>query len=334
MYLPQIAIAVVLGLLFMVQVFAIRKRVTRLGLALAILSVAFVIYAILMIPQIDVAINQAFGGVQVVALMKNMLLLFPTLSCVISWPLWGVSVKSQVGAFAIIVVQAVHIFRGWESARQVCHQQDRFFSECALTVPAGAASVISSFVVLIGFGLVTVWLFRSIIGWSTAVEQCAALLAVTVILGSAWCLVAAIGTYELFTVGEYSSLQRAIRPPVAVTVAVVGIVTSVWIPVARAWHSLRFLWQVRSLLNVLDFSWWSLFRIARHGSESVVMDALSDFFTMNDIELVPLDQDPCNAAEVVSVLEKQCPRGVIEIPALAAPEVQHVWLKETAKVIG
>ena len=32
MYLPQIAIAVVLGLLFMVQVFAIRKRVTRLGL--------------------------------------------------------------------------------------------------------------------------------------------------------------------------------------------------------------------------------------------------------------------------------------------------------------
>ena len=334
MYWLQIGVAAVLLILFTGQVIIIRQKITHLSLMLTILSLAFVGYSVLLIPQVDVWINEASGGAPVTSLLKNFILPFPAIAGVLSWSLWGVNRRWQYVALVVIAGQMMFSLWSWEQSRSVCHQRDRFFAECALSHPAGAWAMILSFIVLVTVGLVTVWLLRCALGWRTLMQQSVTLLAATVILGSVWCLVSAVGVWELLTLGSYSSVQRAIRPPLAITVALIGVMTSLWLPLGRFITSVYFSWQMRHLMSAVGVPWWMFICMAGTRSESLAMDALSDFFTTSKISTIAVDYNPDNSRVVLRALEGSVSEIDIEIPALAGVDVQHRWLTGTAKVMA
>lgn len=329
MFLVQVIVASVLVIMLAASGFFMLHRATRLSTAFQIIACSFVVYFLLTVPPIEPWLNNLLGSLPIAGLIKDLLLVFVSYGCVLSWGIWKVNRRIQILAVIVLSLHTIQVVWSWFNVRSHCKQLDFTFNECAQTVFSGAFSDITGIILLITIGYMTAWYILPGATWNTSSGQGIILFLFAIMISSVWAITYAVGIWELFRHGDYYDYQRIIRPPLAIASCFSCLLAILWSPLHRILSQIFFYLRIRPLLRILDLKLFSHHRLLRFPD---VMDALGNMLLTERTMLSSAAPDN-NAEQVASILLGAPAPDFIYIPTTSDLAIQKQWLEDITAIL-
>lgn len=327
-YTPHALLAIVVTLALTWQVANARRHNTRLGLSLIAVGSSLAITALLRIPQIEVGLSKAFGDVALSSLGKDLAFTLTGVGCVLSWKLWGISLRWRVCGWIALAIQAASSILLWWTIKPSCPLIfDDDFEICAYQLNTGLWGKVSVLLILIVISAVTVAPLFRLIHVTTPEGQAALALAIGGTLLVSWALVQVIEVFDIYFMGRRGGFYTLTHTPLMLSGVLATFIAVLYMPIYKSVSTMRFFFQARNVLDAVGFGWRDAIRSSSTSSNIVtdVMDSLGTLLDENEVAI-----ERCSTTKDVemaaSFLQGRCAITKIAVPVDEGIQLQREWL--------
>ena len=330
MYLGQLAIAIALVSLLILQIVKLYNKSTSIGMSMMAIVISFAAYGVLMVPAAEKVFADVTSITSVSSLAKDLLLISLGYGCLLMWKSLNAFRRLSRIMYAISFLNIVLALHSWLTYRPVCGEifQGFYYDMCVFRYLDAAALEIFRLSILIIISIITIIILTSGINVKRRDSGSLIFTVLAATVATIWIALSLIGVIEIYNFGDLNAYQYALRPFLVVLCSIFMAISLLYGPIMEIIDDLIFSRRISVLLELLDIESRTILGTIRVVD---IMDAIGAAAEVESIKIIP-SSDIVHLEHIAQLLRGEHV-SEIHVPVYASIDMQKKWLLSVAGYI-